>query len=225
MKDYYIDNLSGNHLHRVYQLADDAVKNYLQGEIDYFKSRIKPGDRVLELGCGYGRIIKEIAEPSHHTVGIDNAPGNLDLARAYLHESPNVDVQLMSVDKLGFPDKQFDLVLCTQNGLSAFGLDPLIVINEALRVTSSGGCLLCCTYADLFWPARLAWFRRQSDAGLLGPIDEDSTGNRAIVCRDGFVSRSMTHQQFEELAEAANASVSIEETPTGSLIAALQGNR
>ena len=38
MKDYYLENLSGNHLHRVYSLADEPVKRYLQGEIEFVDS-------------------------------------------------------------------------------------------------------------------------------------------------------------------------------------------
>jgi len=218
MRDYYIENLSGNHLHRVYGLADERVKRYLQGEIEFFRERISPGDRVLELGSGYGRILKALASDKHVTEGIDNAPGNIELAGEYLHNKPGIKVHLMSVDNLEFPDDSFDLVLCTQNGLSAFGLDPLIVVREASRVTKHDGRLYCCTYADSFWPSRLQWFHNQADAGLLGAIDETKTGNGVIACVDGFISTSMTDVQFREIASALNLVVDIVELPSGSLI-------
>jgi len=218
MKDYYIENLSGNHLHRVYSLADERVKRYLQGEIEFFRERISPGDRVLELGCGYGRILKALASDTHITEGIDNAPGNIELAGEYLHNEPGIKVHLMSVDNLEFPDNSFDLVLCAQNGLSAFGLDPLIVVREASRVTKHDGRLYCCTYADSFWPSRLRWFHNQADAGLLGAIDETKTGNGVIACVDGFISTSMTDVQFREIASALNLVVDIVELQGGSLI-------
>lgn len=218
MKDYYIENLSGNHLHRVYGLANEQVKRYLQGEIEFFRERISPGDRVLELGCGYGRILKALASDTHITEGIDNAPGNIELAGEYLHNEPGIKIHLMSVDNLEFPDNSFDLVLCAQNGLSAFGLDPLIVVREASRVTKHDGRLYCCTYADSFWPSRLQWFHNQADAGLVGEIDEKNTGNGVITCVDGFISTSMTDVQLREIASALNLVVDIVELPSGSLI-------
>ncbi len=218
MKDYYIENLSGNHLHRVYSLADESVKRYLQGEIEFCREQISPGDHVLELGCGYGRILKALASDTHNIEGIDNAPGNVELAGEYLHNLPGIKVHLMSVDNLDFADDSFDLVLCTQNGLSAFGLDPLIVVREACRVAKHDGRLICCTYAKSFWPSRLQWFRKQADAGLLGAIDETITGSGVIACVDGFISASMTDVQFQDIASALNLVVDIVELPSGSLI-------
>ncbi len=222
MKDYYLENLSGNHLHRVYSLADEPVKRYLQGEIEFCRQRISPGDRVLELGCGYGRVLKALASDTHVIEGVDNAPGNIELAGRYLQNEPGTRVHLMSVDKLDFADNSFDLVLCTQNGLSAFGLDPLNIIREACRVTKHDGQLICCTYAKSFWPVRLQWFRDQADAGLLAAIDETKTGNGVIACVDGFVSTSMTAAQFREIASALNLIVDIVELPGGSLIGELR---
>ncbi len=218
MRDYYIDNLSGNNLHRVYSLADEPVKAYLQGEIDYCRERISPGDRVLELGCGYGRIIKALAGEAHVMEGIDNAPGNIKFANDYLRNIPGIHIHLMSVDNLEFADNSFDLVICAQNGLSAFGLDPVDVVREASRVTKHDGRLICCTYAESFWPNRLDWFRKQADAGLLGVICEAETQDGIITCVDGFRSMSTTEVQFQEIASDLNLEVDIVDLPSGSLI-------
>lgn len=219
MKDYYIENLSGNHLHRVYGLADEPVKRYLLSEIDFFKQRISPGDRVLELGCGYGRILKQIASAAHTTEGIDNARANVELATEYLQDSPGIEIHLMSVDNLEFTDHSFDLVLCAQNGLSAFGLDPINVVREAWRVAKQDGRLICCSYADSFWPRRLQWFRDQAAAGLLGAIDESKTGNGVITCVDGFQSCAMTAARFQDIAAALDLTLEVQELPGGSLVA------
>ncbi len=218
MKDYYIENLSGNHLHRVYALADEPVKKYLHGEIEFFRKRISSGNRVLELGCGYGRIMKALASDKHDTEGIDNAPANIELAGEYLVGEPGIKIHLMSVDNLDFADNSFDLVLCAQNGLSAFGLDPSVVVREACRVTKQGGSLLCCSYAESFWQDRLRWFRSQADAGLLAAIDETKTGNGVVACVDGFTSASMTEVQFRDMASALELRFDIVELPSGSLI-------
>ena len=103
-----------------------SQRAYLQGEIEFCRSTIHPGDQVLELGCGYGRIVKELASDTHFMMGIDNAPSKIEAARIYLQGVANVDVQLMDVQSLTFDDDAFDRVLCLQNGLSAFSRNQLV---------------------------------------------------------------------------------------------------
>ena len=219
MKDYYKNKLSGNFLHQVYALASDPVRAYLQGEIDFCQTIIQPGDMVLELGCGYGRIIKELANCTHFLTGVDNAPSNINAANAYLKNTANAEVLLMNVKSLDFGDNVFDMVLCLQNGLSAFAMDPLQVLKEGRRVTKPGGRLICSTYSDDFWSHRLSWFREQANAGLLGEIDDDNSGKGTIVCKDGFVSRSTTEKDFRQFAESLQLSVEIHTLISGSLMA------
>lgn len=206
-------------MRQVYALANDSVQAYLSGEIEFCRSKIRPGDKVLELGCGYGRIIKELASERHFVTGVDNAPSNIEATQSYLQDTDNVDVKLLDVQSLDFDDYSFDLVLCLQNGLSAFGLDPLVVLKEAWRVTKPSGRLVCSTYNDAFWPERLAWFRDQADAELLGAIDEEKTANGVIACTDGFVSRSTSEEDFQRFAESLCLNVDVSNLASGSLIA------
>ncbi len=219
MKDYYKNKLSGNHLRRVYALASSPVRAYLQGEIEFCRSKIHAGHRVLELGCGYGRIVKELASDTYFVIGIDNVPLNIEAARTYLKSVANVDVKLMDVKSLAMDDDSFDLVLCLQNGLSAFGMDPLMILKEAWRATKPSGYLICSTYSDAFWHHRLAWFHEQANAGLLGAIDEYKTGDGTIACKDGFVSRSTTEEDFRRYAKSLQLSVETHTLNSGSLIA------
>ena len=219
MEDYYKNKLSGNQLLKVYSLASDPVRAYLKGEIEYCRKKTYPDIRVLELGCGYGRIIKELANDSYFVFGIDNAPLNIEVARTYLKGITKVDVEVMNVKSLAFEDEAFDCVLCLQNGLSAFGTDPLVVLKEGWRVIKKGGCLVCSTYSEGFWPHRLAWFHAQADAGLLSPVDEDKSKAGIIACKDGFISRSTTEDDFRKYAGLLDLNVEVRTLSSGSLIA------
>ena len=88
------------------------------------------------------------------------------------------------------------MVVCVQNGLSAFHADPQTVVREAVRVTRPGGLVLLSTYAAKFWPHRLEWFRLQAAHGLLGEIDEEATRDGHIVCKDGFTARTISPEEF-----------------------------
>jgi 2-polyprenyl-6-hydroxyphenyl methylase/3-demethylubiquinone-9 3-methyltransferase len=166
---------------------------------------------VLELGCGYGRILPELAQKAGTIVGIDNSLASLLLARQTLSYLPNCQLVAMDASRLAFRDKCFDCVVCIQNGISAFHVDQKSLIGEAIRVTKVGGTLLFSTYADKFWNERLEWFERQADEGLVGPIDYDRTGNGVIVCQDGFTATTVRPEEFISLSSGFAVETRLEE--------------
>ncbi len=60
---YYSDKLAAERLQRCYELAPPAVQRFLEVESQYVRQRIRPTDRVLELGCGYGRVLEDLGVP------------------------------------------------------------------------------------------------------------------------------------------------------------------
>jgi SAM-dependent methyltransferase len=206
VKDYYATKLSAERLCKVYEVASPRVRRYLDEEIRFVLSRLMRNDLVLELGCGYGRVLERLAVGTTRVVGIDTSWESLRMAARKM--GPRSMLSLMNAVRLGFRAKTFDLVACIQNGISAFKVHPLGLMREALRVTRSGGHVLFSSYSEKFWPYRLEWFRTQASHGLLGEIDEEATGNGVIVCKDGF--RGTTFGPDDFLALAAEIGVSPE---------------
>ena len=185
---YYAEKLSGRRLQRCYEVASERVGQYLEAEILHALGRLRPTDAVLELGCGYGRIVRRLARVAARVVGIDTASESLELARQLSEVDDGCEFVLRDALDLRFPDGSFDAVLCLQNGICAFGVDQAALLEESLRVTREGGIVLLSSYSDEFWPDRLAWFEAQSAEGLVGPIDHAASRDGAIVCEDGFRS-------------------------------------
>lgn len=73
MTGYYARKLSAERLRRCYALASQRVQRYLLAEIECVLERITPEHRVLELGCGYGRVLQNVAQHTKVVVGIDTA--------------------------------------------------------------------------------------------------------------------------------------------------------
>ncbi len=217
MKDYYAQKLSAARLRQVYELAPSRVQQYLQAEIDFVRSKIKPMDRILELGCGYGRVIKQLAKQARAVIGIDTARESLTMARNLLNDLPSVHLCAMNATGLGFKDHQFDVVVCIQNGISAFQVDPRKLVREAIRVTRPAGIVLFSSYSEKFWDDRLHWFRLQAEQGLLGEIDEEKTGNGVIVCKDGFRATTYSAGQFLNLTAGLGVAAIITEVDESSL--------
>lgn len=219
MKGYYQRQLSGPRLQRVYELSPPRILQYLEAETRHVADQVRGVSRVLELGCGYGRALREIAAHVGRAIGVDIARPNLELAARYLRGAPNCTVLKMDAVRMGFRDGAFDAVICLQNGISAFAVDRRRLLAEAARVTRTGGSILFSTYSPMIWSDRLGWFRAQAREGLVGPLDESHSVNGTIVCHDGFRSTTVTAEEFRELFASEGLSAEIQEVDDSSLFA------
>lgn len=222
MRGYYSEKLSAERLRRAYDIAPPRVKQYLQAEIDFVLSHIRPGDRVLELGCGYGRVLEPLALKAGVIVGIDTSHQSLLMARDLTKSMANRGRLVeMDASQLAFRDNVFDVVVCIQNGISAFKVDNAQLFAEAVRVTKPGGKVFFSSYLDKFWGPRLDWFKIQAEHGLLGEIDYAASGNGVVVCKDGFRATTFKADEFARLARNVDASCSIIEVDDSSLFCIL----
>lgn len=217
MTNYYRDKLAAQRLKRCYDIAPSRIRHYLQAEVDHVLRKIHPGDMVLDMGCGYGRIFGRLAEKAGQIIGIDIALDNLLLGRKMgLGVANSVWLQMDAVH-LAFRDRVFDVVICIQNGISAFHVDSKSLIRESLRVTKPGGIVLFSSYSEKFWEDRLRWFELQSETGLLGEIDRAKTHDGVIVCKDGFTATTVRPGEFLSLAAELHVEARIEEVDDSSL--------
>lgn len=99
--------------------------------------------RVLDAGCGTGRVGTELARRGHDVVGVDLDPSMLAVARRDAPTVTWVEADLAHLDGLDLGDA-FDLVVCAGNvvPLLADGTEAAAVaaMAGALR---PGGALLC----------------------------------------------------------------------------------
>ena len=80
-------------------------------------AQIKPGDNVLEVGCGTGSLTlaaKAQVGPSGEVAGIDIAPEMVAVAcRKAARKGVDVSFQVGSIENIPFPDDHFDVVMCS----------------------------------------------------------------------------------------------------------------
>jgi len=102
---------------------------------------VKPtaGDRVLDVGCGPGRLSLTLAELTGHVTGIDLTPEMLAQAKAQQAERGIENVEWLQGDILPMPfeNEKFTLVV-TQATFHHFA-DPAAVLKEMIRVCATGG--------------------------------------------------------------------------------------
>ncbi|SFN59859.1 class I SAM-dependent methyltransferase [Mycetocola miduiensis] len=104
---------------------------------------IRPGSRVLDIGCGSGEFLRMLADAGVAAAGVDPAPGMIELARAAV---PEGDIRPGGAESLPWPDASFGVVAAI-NALQ-FTEDPDAAVAEMVRVTQSGGFVAVANWAE-----------------------------------------------------------------------------
>jgi 2-polyprenyl-6-hydroxyphenyl methylase/3-demethylubiquinone-9 3-methyltransferase len=103
------------------------------------------GARALDVGCGGGLLSESLARAGADVVGVDLAPGLLDVARLHLYESGlKVDYREIGAEALADAEPAtFDVVTCME--MLEHVPDPASVIAACARLLKPGGRLFVST--------------------------------------------------------------------------------
>lgn len=116
--------------------AAAAAGQDVHGEAS-FVHRLAPDARVLDAGCGTGRVAIRLAELGHEVVGVDLDEDMLDRAR---RDAPGLPWFVADLADLDVPGPAFDLVLTAGNviPLVAAGAEARVVAALARHVRPGG---------------------------------------------------------------------------------------
>jgi trans-aconitate methyltransferase len=96
----------------------------------------KPGERILDIGCGPGHLTHKIAEVGAHVIGLDASPEMVALAR---QNYPRLQFVLQDAAKMRF-DSEFDAVF--SNAALHWMMDASEVARGIGRALRPGGRLV-----------------------------------------------------------------------------------
>ncbi len=107
------------------------------------RTRVGPGTRYLDAGCGAGMAAEIAAARGAEVSGIDAAEAMLSIARSRV---PAGDFRQGDLEGLPFSDASFDVV----TGFNSFQYagNPMAALSEAGRVTKRHGFVVIMTFGD-----------------------------------------------------------------------------
>ncbi len=88
-------------------------RKHLQPELLEFKQYFKDGQRILDLGCGSGRMIRILKNFEIDYIGVDVSDNQLNYAKKEdLGKIKNTEFIVQNILDLDFKKSSFDIVLC-----------------------------------------------------------------------------------------------------------------
>jgi ubiquinone/menaquinone biosynthesis C-methylase UbiE len=131
-------------------IAEDFARTrHFIWDIEPLKIYVKDGDRILDLGCGSGRLIEILKDKKVKYIGLDSSQKIIEIAKK---NYPGYNFSVGEALNLPFPENSFDKVFCIRV-LPHIPSDEFRIkfLKEAKRVLKPKGLLiLTCWYLYKF---------------------------------------------------------------------------
>jgi ubiquinone/menaquinone biosynthesis C-methylase UbiE len=122
---------------------DGRWKKVVLDFIKYYK--LKPGDKVLDVGCAKGFLVKDFLDRGINAYGIDIS----SYAIANCHKDVVTRVKVANAKLLPFPDKSFRLVISINTLHNLTKLDCAVAIKEIMRVSKKHSYIQVDAYKNI----------------------------------------------------------------------------
>jgi demethylmenaquinone methyltransferase/2-methoxy-6-polyprenyl-1,4-benzoquinol methylase/ArsR family transcriptional regulator len=120
--------------------------------------------RLLDIGCGAGRMLELLAPRAETAIGVDLSPAMLGVARAQMEKAGLRNVQLRQGDIYALPVEADTVDLAIVHQVLHYLDNPARALREAARALAPGGRLLVVDFA----PHRCEILREKHEHRRLG---------------------------------------------------------
>jgi ubiquinone/menaquinone biosynthesis C-methylase UbiE len=137
-----------------------AFKKWSREEKRYLLSNIKRNSKVLDVGCGDGRTIKELLQITNKITGVDNDIKAVKFARRNFKRFSKTKILLADAKALPIKNAAFDYIVCMGNTFGNFGADKYQILREMRRVLKPRGKIIISVYSEDALDERLKAYKK-----------------------------------------------------------------
>lgn len=141
------------------QRMSEGYKEWLESEIKYLKKNIPEDSKVLDVGCGGGRIPKELYPTTKNLVGLDHDEEAVELVEKNLASYPEIKIINGKAEDMPFEDNSFDIIACLGTFCN-FGELKEKALAEMKRVVKDDGILIISCYSENAFEERMKMYEK-----------------------------------------------------------------
>ncbi|MEJ2419279.1 MAG: class I SAM-dependent methyltransferase [Exilibacterium sp.] len=161
----------------------------------------KTAARVLELGCGPGRLLRSVADGGHTVVGLDQSAKMLKKATQNLRLFPGITLLQGSAESIPYDDNVFDFAVAAS--LINVVDDSVAVLREMVRVVALDGVVSFLVPSENMNSRLVTQYVRENNL-------QDMSSNALQLWAK--LARKMSAKQCEQVSTAAGL-VNVEVVP------------
>lgn len=124
------------------ELPQYATDEKTAGDLEALERFLRPTDRILDLGCGWGRITIALARRGHNVAGVDLSENLISYAREHAAAAGlAIRFDVGSMLNIPYPGASFDKIVCLWGVFNHLltPQDQVQALNEMYRVLRPGG--------------------------------------------------------------------------------------
>jgi ubiquinone/menaquinone biosynthesis C-methylase UbiE len=164
------------------------------------RGRVGKGMRVIEPGCGTGRltaVLADVVGPGGFVFASDISENMIEAARKRVGDRPNVCLECASVESTPFDPQTYDAVIC-HNVFPHFDNKPEVV-THLVSALLPGGRFIVCHFMNSAWINDL---HRKAHASVLNDLIPAETDMRAMLESAGLTVESLQDDESGYLLAA-----------------------
>lgn len=180
----------------------DSYKKWFEKEKKYLQKIITPNAKVLDVGCGNGRSIRDILSITKNIIGIDHDNKAITDAKNNFSKYSSVKIIKAEAENLPFENEKFDFVICMYSFVN-FGNKKFIILKEMKRVLKQNGKIIISLFSEDAFEERIKIYKK-----INAPINK--INGTTVILDKSFgdnISEQFSKEQLENIFSKTNLNV------------------
>ena len=176
-------------------------QDYLSLEEGKIKNTIKAG-RVLDVGCGEGRIVNLIIGQVEKIYGIDISKKSLNRVKGKYSKEKRINLFHENSTDTHFENNYFDWIVLGWNTLGNLGEDLVPTIKEMKRVLNPRGKIILSVFSEKVLPEYMKLLE-------INNLKIQRISNDRVILANGLISKRFSMTELKKIFNNQNLQVKI----------------